>query len=138
LKYTKEYAQGAFDGKRREALYDLSEVKDFCRAVDQASLLPWVILSGGVDIDEFVENAKLATAAGASGMLCGRAIWKDCVEFYPNLEAMEAWLATSGVNNFKRLEVVLQEARPWFEHRKFKGFPNLALPNAGEGWHKEA
>jgi len=38
-----------------------------------------VILSAGVDIEEFIENVKISSAHGASGFLCGRAIWKDAV-----------------------------------------------------------
>lgn len=137
LKYTKEYCDGAFDGKKREPLYDLSEVKEFCKRENEAASMPWVILSAGVGINEFVENVKLATEAGASGFLGGRAIWQDCVRFYPDIEAMEEWLATSGVNNFKRLYEASKNAIPWFEHRKFQGFPNIQLAYKGREWYKQ-
>ena len=59
-------------------MYELAEVKDACQKLDETSTLPWVILSAGVDIEEFIENVNLATDAGASGfLLCGRAIWKE-------------------------------------------------------------
>lgn len=137
LKYTKEYADGAFDDKKREAVYSLSEVIDICKKVDEASQLPWVILSGGVDIEEFLENVKLATQAGASGFLCGRAIWKNCVNYYPDVEAVEAWLATSGVNNFKMVNEAFKFAKPWFDHKRYKGYPNVELAYRGENWHKD-
>jgi tagatose 1,6-diphosphate aldolase len=136
LKYTREYCKKAFDDKSREQLYDLSAVKDFCRKENEAASMPWVILSAGVGIDEFVEDVKLATEAGASGFLGGRAIWQDCTRFYPDVEAMEQWLATSGANNFKRLHVTFKNATPWFEHKKFQGYPNIQLTHKGKEWYK--
>ncbi|HID57575.1 TPA: tagatose 1,6-diphosphate aldolase [Candidatus Poribacteria bacterium] len=135
LKYTEEYCKGTFDGKHRKFVYNLSAVRDFCKAVDEASQVPWVILSAGVDIEEFVENVKFATEAGASGLLCGRAIWKEAVNFYPDLEAMEKWLMTSGVNNFKKIYEVYTAAKPWFEHRKFKSYADAGFGSSGE-WYK--
>lgn len=137
LKYAKEYSEGEFDGEERKWVYTLSQVKDICKKVDETSKLPWVILSGGVDIEEFLENVKLATQAGASGFLCGRAIWKDCVKYYPDLEAMEVWLATSGVNNFKLVNEAFKFAKPWFNHKRYGGYPNVELAHKGKDWHKD-
>ncbi len=136
LKYTKEYCDGAFDGKKRPALYDLDDVKEFCKRVDEASGLPWVILSAGVQIDEFIEDVRLATEAGASGFLGGRAIWQGCVKFYPDIEAVEQWLSTSGANNFRRLYEASKGATAWFEHKKFGGYPNIELAGKGKNWYK--
>ncbi len=137
LKFVKEYCQGEFDGVKREAVYSLSEIKDFCREVTALAGVPWVILSAGVDIDEFVENVRIATQSGASGFLGGRAIWQGCADYYPDREAMEEWLSTSGVSNFKRLHQLLQEATPYFEHKKFKGFPNFHLEKKGPDWYQQ-
>ncbi|HID94561.1 MAG TPA: tagatose 1,6-diphosphate aldolase [Candidatus Latescibacteria bacterium] len=137
LKYTQEYCDGVFDGKKREPLYDLNDVKRYCRRLNQACGLPWVILSGGVGIDEFVQNVKLAVEAGASGFLGGRAIWQGCAQFYPDVEAMEEWLATSGANNFKRLHEALSGATPWFDHPRFGGYPNVELADRGKDWYRK-
>ena len=137
LKFAKEYCQGEFDGVKREALYDLSEIKDFCREVTALAGVPWVILSAGVDIDEFVENVRIATKSGASGFLGGRAIWQGSAQYYPDKEAMEEWLSTSGVINFKRLYQVFQAATPFFEHKKFKSYPGICLEKKGEAWYKK-
>jgi len=137
LKFAKEYCQGEFDGVKREAVYTLSEIKDFCKEVTALTGVPWVILSAGVDIDEFVENVRLAGESGASGFLGGRAIWQGCAKYYPDKEAMEEWLSTSGVNNFKRLHQVFQEATPYFEHRRFKGYPHIYLEKKGADWYKQ-
>ncbi len=137
LKFAKEYAQGEFDGVKREPLYDLSEIKDFCREVTNLAGVPWVILSAVVEIDEFVENVRIASESGASGFLGGRAIWQGCAEYYPHKEAMEEWLLTSGAGNFKRLHQAFRKATPYFEHERFKGYPNLHLEKEGADWHKE-
>jgi len=136
LKYTEEYCHGTFDGKKRKALYDLDEVEDFCRRVDEACGVPWVILSAGVGIEEFLVNVELASEAGASGFLGGRAIWQGCTKFYPDVEAMEKWLATSGADNFKRLHEASRNAVPWYEHRRFGGYPNVSLAGGGREWYR--
>lgn len=136
LKYCAEYADGAFDGIEREPVYDLSEVEEFCREVTRAAKVPWVILSAGVGIEEFLEEVEIASRNGASGFLCGRALWKYCVDYYPDLDAVEEWLSTSGVENFRRLYAASQEARPFFETEAFRGFPSLELEGSGPEWYR--
>jgi tagatose-1,6-bisphosphate aldolase len=49
---------------------------DACRALAAACAhTPWVLLGAGVDTDTFVEQIRLAGAAGAAGFLAGRGIW---------------------------------------------------------------
>ncbi len=136
LKYCREFADGEFDAKRRESVYSLSEVNDFCRRVDELSRVPWVVLSAGVDIREFIENVAIATKNGASGFLCGRAIWKGCVQFYPDLEAIEQWLLTTGVDNFLKLYSASAAAVPYFMTKQFASYPQMKLVNQGENWYK--
>lgn len=52
---------------------------DACRAVSEASAIPWVLLSAGVDFDVFAQQTEVACQAGASGILAGRAIWKEAL-----------------------------------------------------------
>ena len=119
LRWTREYSGGAFDGKERQAVYTLAEVRGVCQRVNEAAVAPWVILSAGVDIEEFLVQVDLATEAGASGFLCGRAIWKDSISLYPDVAKMEAWLNTQGAYNFVRANAYAQRALPWFSHRKY-------------------
>ncbi|MBM3926797.1 MAG: DUF2090 domain-containing protein [SAR202 cluster bacterium] len=137
LKWTREFAGGAFDGKAQEAVYDLKSVRERCRELNEASGTPWVILSAGVDIEEFLTQVSLATEAGASGFLCGRAIWKDAAPLYPNMEQMEGWLCDYGVYNFLRANASAHRAMPWFRHRRFGGGEGLGLAQKGERWHRE-
>ncbi len=123
LKWTREYTSGAFDGQQRQAAYALSDVEAYCRQLNAASAIPWVILSAGVNIEEFLAQVDLATAAGASGFLCGRAIWKDAVPLYPDMTRMEAWLRTEGAHNFVRAKAHAERALPWHRHRAHSLLP---------------
>jgi tagatose 1,6-diphosphate aldolase len=120
LKRTREFCGGAFDGQERQAVYQLSEVREFCRQLNEGAGMPWVILSAGVGIEEFLVQVELATEAGASGFLCGRAIWKDAVAFYPDVARMEEWLRSQGAYNFVRANAYAHRAVPWFGHRRFR------------------
>jgi len=115
LKRTREFSGGAFDGRPRPAVYTLNDVREACARLNEAARLPWVILSAGVGIEEFLIQVELAVEAGASGFLCGRAIWKDAILLYPDLAAMEEWLRTQGTYNFLRANAYAYRARPWFQ-----------------------
>lgn len=84
---------------------------DACRELDEASQIPWVILSAGVDFEEFEENLKYAVGNGASGFLCGRAIWKEAV----GRDDMDAFLLETGVRRLNELvDIAEKNAKPWF------------------------
>ena len=120
-----------------ESSYDLDQVKDFCRRLDVVSTLPWVILSAGVDIEEFIEDVKLATEAGASGFLCGRAIWKEAVPLYPDIDAVTEFLTGEAAENFENSNAAVQSALPWFDHKKFGGLQQVRLSQQGENWYAD-
>ena len=48
-----------------------------CAEMDALSPIPWVILSEGSDFGLFRDQVRVACAAGASGFLGGRAIWRE-------------------------------------------------------------
>ncbi len=137
LKYTRQFCAGAFDGQERPAVYDLDQVRGFCRRLDEVSRRPWVILSGGVAIKEFLANLELAVEAGASGFLCGRAIWKDVVPRYPDLEGMRAFLRAEGTYNFLRANATAERARPWFDHPWIGGGERVRLPEEDASWYRQ-
>jgi tagatose 1,6-diphosphate aldolase len=56
---------------------DEEKLLRFCRELNQASRLPWVLLSAGVDFNSFRKQVEIACKAGASGVSwqgvpCGR------------------------------------------------------------------
>ncbi len=44
-----------------------------------AGPVPWSVLSAGVDHATFIGQVEIAMANGASGVIAGRSLWKDCV-----------------------------------------------------------
>ncbi|HEV8338565.1 MAG TPA: tagatose 1,6-diphosphate aldolase [bacterium] len=136
LKYAREYCAGAFDGRERPAVYTRAEVNEFVRRLDEAAGRPWVILSGGVEIAEFLANLELAAGAGASGFLCGRAIWKDAIPRYPDRDGMRAFLERDAVDNFRRANAVAESARPWFDHRWVGGWERIRMPEGEDSWYR--
>jgi tagatose 1,6-diphosphate aldolase len=50
-----------------------------CKELDASVDVPWVILSAGVGYADFRTQVEIACAAGASGYLAGRSIWRDAV-----------------------------------------------------------
>lgn len=51
-----------------------------CLEVSQASRTPWVLLSAGVDFETYLRQVTIACQSGASGVMAGRAVWKEAVE----------------------------------------------------------
>lgn len=54
-----------------------AEISALCGAV------PWAVLSAGVDHETFVGQVEIAMENGASGVIAGRALWKDCISLDP-------------------------------------------------------
>ncbi len=51
-----------------------------CAAITRlAGEVPWAVLSAGVDHATFLGQVETAMANGASGVIAGRSLWKDCV-----------------------------------------------------------
>jgi tagatose-1,6-bisphosphate aldolase len=59
-----------------------SAAADACRRLDAGVEVPWVILSAGVGYDDFKRQVEIASAAGGSGFLAGRSIWRDAVSVH--------------------------------------------------------
>ncbi len=118
LKYVEEHQEAAYAAG--EVVCDLDAVRAACRRVDEAASAPWVLLSAGVDIDEFEENLRLANAAGGSGFLCGRAVWKHVLDQFPDPQRMRAYMAAEGCARFERLCAANDAARPWHAHPRFR------------------
>ncbi|GIG35871.1 hypothetical protein [Cellulomonas pakistanensis] len=87
-----------------------AELERACATLGEAITGPWVVLSQGVDRDDFAGAVRAACRGGASGFLAGRALWSDVVG-RPDVPAA---LAEVSVPRLERLvELVDAEARPW-------------------------
>jgi tagatose 1,6-diphosphate aldolase len=56
---------------------------DACAELDEAAPVPWALLSGGEPYELFLEQVSIACAAGASGFMVGRALWREVVTARP-------------------------------------------------------
>jgi tagatose 1,6-diphosphate aldolase len=106
----------SFGGQRVQSRQEAMD--HFRRAADVATR-PFIYLSAGVSNAEFTESLELAAEAGTkfSGVLCGRATWKDGIPVYGKQggAAFRAWLEAEGVKNIGNVNARLKAARPWFE-----------------------
>jgi tagatose 1,6-diphosphate aldolase len=97
--------------------YSREEAKQHLRQAGEAARKPFIYLSEGVSNKTFDEGLALAAEAGVrfSGVLCGRATWKDGVEIYATdgVLALERWLSHEGVENIRRVNERLRPACPW-------------------------
>src|SRR5579883_1656629 len=111
-----EFVEGsaAFKG---EKAYTRSEALEHFRNAAAAAAKPFIYLSAGVGNAQFVESLQMAAEAGTdfSGVLCGRATWKDGMPIYgaKGVKALEDWLATEGVKNINAVNDALRGAVPW-------------------------
>lgn len=100
------------------AAYSKAEALEHFRRAAEAARKPFIYLSAGVDNPQFVESLELAAEAGAdfSGVLCGRATWKEGVPVYAKqgLRALEEWLTSQGVKNIQAVNEALRPAKPWW------------------------
>ena len=102
-----------------ESVYSREEAKEYFRKAAAVAKKPFIYLSAGVSNDTFSETLELAAESGVnfSGVLCGRATWKDGIPVYgkQGIKALEDWLSNQGVKNIQNVNSRLAAAKPWFE-----------------------
>jgi tagatose 1,6-diphosphate aldolase len=93
------------------------EALDLFRQAAEIATKPFIYLSAGVGNAQFVEELTMAKEAGTdfSGVLCGRATWKEGMPIYATkgVKALEDWLSTEGVKNINSVNAALKGATPW-------------------------
>lgn len=83
-----------------------------CKELDQASVLPWVLLSASVDYDTYCRQVKIACEAGASGVAAGRAVWKESVTKTGHEQT--EFLSNTAQERMQNLtDICNQTAAPW-------------------------
>ena len=124
-----KYVEGAkaFGGTRA---YSRQEAMDLFRRAAEVATKPFIYLSAGVSNAEFTESLELAAESGVrfSGVLCGRATWKDGISVYAKQggDAFRAWLESEGVKNINNVNACLAAAHPWFEFYGARAAAELA------------
>jgi len=111
-----EFVEGSAVYKGEKA-YTRAEALAYYRQGAEVATKPFIYLSAGVSHQQFVESLTMAKEAGTdfSGVLCGRATWKEGMPIYATkgVKALEDWLSTEGVKNINAVNAALQGATPW-------------------------
>ena len=111
-----EFVEGSsvFKG---QAAYTRKEALHYYRQAAEVAGKPFIYLSAGVGNAQFVESLNMAAEAGTdySGVLCGRATWKEGIPVYAKqgAKAMEDWMQDQGVKNINAVNAALSSAKSW-------------------------
>jgi len=97
--------------------------RDALDELNAACRVPWALLSAGVNYTTFERQVELACAAGASGVIVGRAVWAEATTLFG--DAREQFLRSTGRERMARLaSIVAQSAVDW---RRKVAPPDLAF-----------
>ncbi len=111
-----------------------SQLRENLHKLNEASKTPWVLLSAGVDFPDFKKQVEMAVKAGASGVLGGRAFWKEYF-LQDGPQAREQFARGECVNRVRQIdEIVKKQAKPWYAHYGLTS-EDLQAMRATENWH---
>ncbi len=101
-----------------------------CQELSKVVDVPWVLLSAGVDYDLYERQVRVACANGASGILCGRAVWKESVDMQGSQRT--DFIQNTSTERFRKLaQMVEQNGRPWTDFYPADAGDDL------EDWYKK-
>lgn len=83
-----------------------------CAELDAAVDVPWVLLSSSATFAQFRRQLEIASAAGASGFMAGRAIWGDAVGRF-DAPRRRAGVESACARLDELRDVVRAHGRPW-------------------------
>ena len=71
--------------------------------------VPWAVLSAGVDHETFLGQVEAAMRNGASGVIAGRSLWKDCISLDPAVSKER--LSTIGLSRLREIQEIVTRYR---------------------------
>jgi tagatose 1,6-diphosphate aldolase len=111
-----------------------SQLAENLKALNVACERPWVLLSAGVDFKDYKKQVEMAMAAGATGVLGGRAFWKEYF-LQKGGDAKAKYLKEVCAGRVREInDIVLAKALPWYERYGITA-EQLHSVRAAEGWH---
>jgi len=113
---------------------DKEKLLNLCRQLDQASRLPWVLLSAGVDFKMFKEQLEIACKAGASGFLAGRALWQEGAQIRSRDERMSFFKTTAAPRLQELAKLVNKYGSPWYSKM---GSENGEFATVAQDWYQK-
>jgi tagatose 1,6-diphosphate aldolase len=79
---------------------------DACRKITElCDGVPWAVLSAGVDHETFIGQVRTAMENGASGVIAGRSLWKDCISL--DARTLETRLEEVASDRLRQIQDVL-------------------------------
>jgi tagatose 1,6-diphosphate aldolase len=113
-----KFVEGAKAFGGGQPAYTREEAKAWFLKSARVATKPFIYLSAGVSNAEFTESLGLAAESGVrySGVLCGRATWKDGMPIYAKdgAAAFRKWLETKGVENIANVNAAVKSATAWY------------------------
>lgn len=104
------------------------------KKLDAASERPWVLLSAGVDFPDYKRQVEMAVQCGASGVLGGRAFWKEYF-LQEGHAARDQFVQKEAASRVKQIdEIVKKSAQPWYK-RYGLSLDQMHAFRATENWH---
>ena len=110
-----------------------AQLKDNLKKLNDVCTKPWVLLSAGVDYPQYKKQVEMAMAAGASGILGGRAFWKEFFTFTSPAERQK-FAETECVRRVTEIDAIVKSGTPWFAKYGYS-LAELHDLRAAEGWH---
>ena len=71
--------------------------------------VPWAVLSAGVNHEKFLGQVEIAMQNGASGVIAGRSLWKDCISLDRDIQRQK--LQTIAVPRLREIQAVVGRSR---------------------------
>ena len=79
------------------------------RITNLAGEVPWAVLSAGVNHATFLGQVEIAMRNGASGVIAGRSLWKDCISLDRDVQREK--LKTIAVSRLREIQAVIGNYR---------------------------
>lgn len=104
------------------------------KALNEASERPWVLLSAGVDYADYKRQVEMSMGAGASGVLGGRAFWKEYF-LQDGTAARDKFAAGECVERVRQVDTIVKtKASPWYARYGLNA-ETFAHVRVAENWH---
>lgn len=100
---------------------------DACAELNDASPVPWVLLSAGEPFETFCQQLTIACKAGCAGFAVGRSVWSEAATLPPDTRSR--FLSTTARERFKRLADIAQTFAHSWQNR-------YTLPIPDENWYR--
>lgn len=71
--------------------------------------IPWAVLSAGVDHSTFLKQVDISLRNGASGVIAGRSLWKDCISLDRDISKEK--LSSIAVSRLRDIQQLLAKYR---------------------------